>query len=192
MVAPKLYQEHILYGHFSIPNVRPMIVHLMLMEIPHSLIGVEVGVFRGDNAVSILNSLNMGLLYLVDPYVDYLQDTDLIPIGNARQEASRLLEPYADKIKQIFMPSDLAASEIPSGLDFVYIDGNHYYPYVKKDIECYYPKVRLGGLVGGHDFDFPGVRRAVCEFATTTSESLLQRKGDWWIVKGGTEELRPM
>ena len=37
-------------------------------------------------------------------------------------------------------------------LDFVYIDGNHDFLHVAQDLHHWEKKVRLGGLVAGHDF----------------------------------------
>ena len=51
-------------------------------------------------------------------------------------------------------------------LDFVFIDGEHSYEAARLDIEAWWPKVRSGGLLMGHDYDrqrFPGVCRAVDE-----------------------------
>tara|TARA_B100000029_G_scaffold311698_1_gene304190 strand:- start:46315 stop:46977 length:663 start_codon:yes stop_codon:yes gene_type:complete len=42
--------------------------------------------------------------------------------------------------------------------DAVFIDGNHSYEYVKKDLENYYPKVKAGGIVALHDANFEGDR----------------------------------
>jgi predicted O-methyltransferase YrrM len=36
--------------------------------------------------------------------------------------------------------------------DFVYIDANHTYEGVIADLEAWYPKVRKGGMVAGHDY----------------------------------------
>jgi predicted O-methyltransferase YrrM len=36
-------------------------------------------------------------------------------------------------------------------LDFLFIDGNHMYDYVKKDFEMYSPLVKKGGIVALHD-----------------------------------------
>ena len=36
--------------------------------------------------------------------------------------------------------------------DFVYIDADHTYESVKKDLELYLPKVKNGGIIGGHDY----------------------------------------
>jgi cephalosporin hydroxylase len=39
-----------------------------------------------------------------------------------------------------------------NSLDFVYIDANHAYNYVVQDIELWYPKVKKGGYLCGHDY----------------------------------------
>lgn len=54
-------------------------------------------------------------------------------------------------------------------LDFVFIDADHSYEAVKEDIEAWTPKVRMGGIVSGHDYYVfrsgnDGVIRAVDEF----------------------------
>jgi cephalosporin hydroxylase len=36
-------------------------------------------------------------------------------------------------------------------LDFIFIDGNHLYEYVKQDFEIYLPLVRTGGVIAFHD-----------------------------------------
>ena len=49
--------------------------------------------------------------------------------------------------------------------DFIYIDANHTYEDVKRDLELYLPKLKKGGLIGGHDYyvDWEGVVKAVNE-----------------------------
>jgi predicted O-methyltransferase YrrM len=54
-------------------------------------------------------------------------------------------------------------------LDFVFIDADHHYPHVIEDIRDWFPKIRSGGLISGHDFahpDYPdwGVEKAVREY----------------------------
>lgn len=36
-------------------------------------------------------------------------------------------------------------------LDFIFIDGNHFYEYVKQDFEMYSPLVKKGGVIAFHD-----------------------------------------
>lgn len=49
--------------------------------------------------------------------------------------------------------------------DFVFIDADHRYEGVRDDIAAWWPKVRSGGILMGHDFQptFPGVMQAVRE-----------------------------
>ena len=63
------------------------------------------------------------------------------------------------------MHSDEAVLHTPQEVDFVFIDGNHHYSYVKKDIPCYWPKVKAGGWLTGHDYhDRCPVPKAVDQF----------------------------
>ena len=50
-----------------------------------------------------------------------------------------------------------------ASLDLVFIDANHNYEYVKKDIIKYTPKLKSTGLLTGHDIYYPGVNKAVNE-----------------------------
>jgi len=70
---------------------------------------------------------------------------------------------------------------IPDGLDFVYIDGDHSLDSVYTDIVDYYPKVKKDGIIGGHDFKFFSVRRAVYRFFDV--KDVFVENCDWWVVK---------
>lgn len=51
-------------------------------------------------------------------------------------------------------------------VDMVFIDGDHRYKEVVKDIKKAYELLKPGGLISGHDYnhpDWPGVKRAVDE-----------------------------
>jgi len=51
-------------------------------------------------------------------------------------------------------------------IDFLFIDGDHKYETVKKELKFWYPKIKNGGTIGGHDFFAEGnqVKKAVEEF----------------------------
>jgi predicted O-methyltransferase YrrM len=56
------------------------------------------------------------------------------------------------------------ADKVEDGsLDFVFIDADHEYESVIRDIKAWAPKVKPGGLVSGHDTHFPGVLKAINE-----------------------------
>ncbi|MDP3697256.1 MAG: class I SAM-dependent methyltransferase, partial [Candidatus Taylorbacteria bacterium] len=62
---------------------------------------------------------------------------------------------------------------IKEELDFVYIDGNHSYDYVKKDLELYWDKVKKGGALTGDDFNIKDIARAVFEFSKEKNQDFL-------------------
>ena len=51
-------------------------------------------------------------------------------------------------------------------LDFVYVDGDHSFTNVVKDIGLYLPKIKKSGFIGGHDYspEHPGVKEAIQYF----------------------------
>ena len=171
---------------------RPMFKYIEQNSNNKYLTGVEIGVWRGTNAVSILNHINIKKLFLVDPYIinkeyepSWLPECTQSDISNDFKIASNKLNSFKDKITFIISPSEEAVKDIPDNLDFVYIDGNHSYDFVKKDIELFYPKVCIGGVFGGHDYSpkFLGVVRAVDDFVYKHSLFLNREKIDWWVVK---------
>lgn len=149
------------------------------------------------HAESMLACLDIKHLYLVDPYVlydDYEEGKshygiDQDPLSIAKEEAFTRLEKSSKKISFIFKKSLDALEDIPDGLDFVYIDGNHDESFVKEEIFSYYRKLRSGGIIGGHDFyngfcrEHDGVIRAVTEFSVKRNEKLSVELPDWWIKK---------
>jgi len=161
------------------------------------LVGVEIGVYKGEHAESMLKSLNIKKLYLIDFYDNYKDykdgeehyGIDQDPLNIAEQIMKDRLKKYFDNIEFIKKKSSNAIKKIPDNLDFVYIDGNHEYEYVKEDIENYYLKVKKGGIIGGHDFDngfckeHDGVVKAVLEFVSKNKLKLVVANPDWWVVK---------
>lgn len=178
LIAPVIYKCYLLHKDF-----RPMIAFLNKSH-NKNLVGVEIGVLYGENAETILKSLSIQKLYLVDPYLPYArsdcEQNILLDITIAQKRLSQ----YRNKIF-VQKKSSEAVNDIPDDLDFVYIDGNHTYEHVKEDIELYYPKIKEGGVLGGHDFSssFLGVCKAVMEFANKNNLKLQGGMFDWWIVK---------
>jgi len=163
----------------------------------NNLIGVEVGVYKGAHTESLLKHLDIKQLYLVDPYELYTEykegkthyGVDQDPLPLAKKEALERLSQYASKVSWIFKKSSDALDEIPDELDFVYIDGNHEESFVREDIISFYPKIRRGGVLGGHDFyngfcrEHDGVVRAVTHFIVQNNLILQVELPDWWTKK---------
>ncbi len=75
----------------------------------------------------------------------------------------------------------LVAATMQGSVDFVFIDGDHRYEGVRKDIDAWYPIVRSGGVIAGHDYthEFPGVLQAVKERFPRGVET----RGTSWIAR---------
>jgi hypothetical protein len=87
--------------------------------------------------------------------------------------------------------------------DFIYIDADHSYRGCLTDLNCWYPKVKEGGILAGHDYISPkmsiemghktvfGVVQAVDDFLTKNNSSYLihvtpETYGTYFIRKGDT------
>ena len=81
------------------------------------------------------------------------------------QPSSQSLKVYANRTKLHFVPmlTIEAAELIPdNSLDYVYVDARHDYCSVLDDLKAYWPKVRDGGVMAGHDFVYAHqVRREI-------------------------------
>jgi len=115
-------------------------------------IGAEIGVYKGEFTKKLCKA---GLkIYAIDPYIvykNYRKHPKELPYDELYDNAQKLLAPYdCTFIRKTSMD---ALNDIPDGsLDFVYIDGNHSFPYVAQDIYEWSRKVRVGGTVSGHDY----------------------------------------
>ena len=140
----------------------------------------EIGVFKGEFLQHLL-SLKPALLVGIDPFAGILPSGDAdgnnvqqahlptvyINLSNAARRVPNLL--LIRGTSQEFLP--LFA---PDSFDAVYIDGDHSYQGVKRDLSLAWRVVKEGGYICGHDYetnpektknhyDF-GVKRAVDEF----------------------------
>ena len=165
-----------------------------------NLVGVEIGVHDGWHALDIMESLPISKLILIDPYKAYRDYYE--SVGNPRKTqkaldermkvAQKILKKYGNSVEFIRKFSDEAAEHIKdNSLDFIYIDGNHQYEFVKKDIEAYYPKVKKGGIIGGDDYTHSpeteserfGVFKAANEFFKKLKKKISFYQRDWWVIK---------
>ena len=145
-------------------------IGLLLAE--RGLLGAaaDVGVATGRTA---LESLRWGFqkVYLVDLWAeirgDLCQPSDEQDAVFA--ECMEKVSPYIDRVIVLRGWSHEMASEIPDeSLDYLSLDGGHGYEVIKRDLQCYYHKVKsgVGAITWGHDYGNPalGVKRAVDEF----------------------------
>lgn len=58
----------------------------------------------------------------------------------------------------------IVLESIPNNVDIIFLDSDHSYEGIKRELSCYLPKLSRNGLAIVHDSIFwPGVRRAMLE-----------------------------
>ena len=127
--------------------------------------GAEVGVMEGLYS-EVLCGANPGLhLFSVDPWTRRREYTDIRAPQESFDEweasARQRLSKYDGTILKM-KSVDGAATIADRSLDFVYLDGDHAFASVVADLHAWTPKVRVGGIMAGHDFakiNHPGRRR---------------------------------
>lgn len=130
----------------------------------HSSI-VEIGSWKGRSTHALLSGCP-GIVYAVDHWKGTESD------GRAHQEA--FIDPdsvYTQfcgnvgefaNLRPMRMSSEEASKQFEDkSIDMVFIDADHSYEAVKRDIELWLPKAKK--LICGHDFQFEGVEKAVKE-----------------------------
>ena len=167
-----------------------------LNKLNNGLVGAEIGVQKGIFSKYILDTLKIKNLYLIDPWSHdtsgkYKDTANVIQKKQDLIYKTALYNTRSFSNKTILRKTSLEASnEIENeSLDFVYIDARHDYKSVKEDIDVWYPKVKKGGYVCGHDYlngfingsEF-GVIKAVNEFIQENNipRSCLKRTYEPW------------
>lgn len=146
---------------------------------------VEVGILNGGHAFSMYNLLNPEHMYLVDAYINVIEG-ERFSDEKHQEWYKQAYDAFKDSknITFILKKSTEASEIVPDNLDLVYIDAGHDEISVVKDIACWWPKIRIGGIICGHDFsldDCNGVHKAVFRFFK--KEKVNNKSVDWWVIK---------
>jgi hypothetical protein len=155
----------------------------LLIDTKKKLRGIEIGVCHGCSTHYLLKTTN-AKIFAIDPYVEYDQ-------MEGREQAyeifsRNILRRYPTRTKLYRMYSDDAVKKFKDGtIDFVFIDGLHTDEQVKKDIENYYPKLKSGGLMCGHDYHSWRLAAAVNDMVLRCSGKTVStcRQDVWYFYK---------
>eukprot|EP00929_Paragymnodinium_shiwhaense_P079773 TRINITY_DN41586_c0_g1_i1.p1 TRINITY_DN41586_c0_g1~~TRINITY_DN41586_c0_g1_i1.p1 ORF type:complete len:402 (+),score=105.09 TRINITY_DN41586_c0_g1_i1:118-1323(+) len=126
----------------------------------------EVGVWKADLSEVLLERFPTLEMLLVDPY--HLRNAgeggDQGYSSEAMDTATERTQRFRARATHVVQRSVTAAEWIePESLDLVFVDGDHSYEGAKGDIEAWWPALRAGGIMAGHDYTltWPGVIEAV-------------------------------
>lgn len=147
---------------------------------------VEFGCYHGRSTRALADHMN-GLILAVDPWNGQYYDNngDLINIIEpaAYDGFKQNLKDHIDSGRvQMMKCHSWEFPALPFTVDMVFIDGDHRYEEVKKDIKIAKRLLRPGGLIAGHDYthtDWPGVKQAVDE----SFRNCQFHDSIWWTQK---------
>lgn len=137
---------------------------------------VEIGSYLGESAVMF--SLYFGKVVAIDPW-EWTRESFLagftgeggIESFDSLPEAERVEEVFDQTIKELsnVVKCKSFDSEVVDGFDdlslsAVYIDSKHTFDAVRETAERWWPKIKHGGFLCGHDYNeksWMGVKKAV-------------------------------
>ena len=124
----------------------------------------EIGVWQGETYKYLTSNCKIDEYYAIDhdPKCDKIYGTNFM-IMESVQASKQIQDEF---------------------LDLVFIDADHQRKSVHSDIINWFPKVRNGGMICGHDYDNPeheGVRKAVDEIFN--SSVMVDEDCFMWMVK---------
>jgi len=137
--------------------------------------GVEIGVLEGEYSKIILERWENGQLFMVDAwrhldgYID-MHGRDDKYHHDCLVRACQNTKRWENRAHIVRMDSVASSSVFPDEyFDFIYIDADHSYEGVMRDMKAWWPKVKKGGLFCGDDY--------------------IPQDGDIWLTQQGKEPV---
>ena len=159
----------------------------MVNKFPDQSVFVEIGTWKGKSAVFMaekIKEFNKNIdFYTIDPFNGegggYETDTD-VKNNSLLETYYKNIEPVKTYIKTLIGFSyNIALNFKDKSIDFLFIDSDHRYEEIKRDLNDWFPKIKKGGIIAGHDYNEPscGVRKAVDEYFSNAQSYV----GGCWI-----------
>lgn len=162
--------------------------------VPENSTCAEIGVWLATFSQMILDNTNPSKLYLIDPYSFHKGDPPRVTIAKSQEGMNwiyfRLIEDFKDENRTQFIrkkSQDAYVQFDDEYFDWIYVDGDHSYQAVKLDLQLYLPKIKVGGLIIGDDWEWEGnrpIKKAVEEFLNDNNNVELE------IVKNNQYVIR--
>lgn len=121
-----------------------------------------VDLFTGENMVNDVHTLKYG--DQMKELIENLQKQGIDDIVRVYKSYSDNTEGFKDK-----------------SVTCVFIDADHSYEWVTRDLEAWFPKMRKGGILCGHDYENTdtAVKKAVHDFADKNDLKVKVSKDQW-------------
>ena len=143
-------------------------------------VGVEVGVEAGKFSSVILTRGKVAHLYSIDPYLPFPGYFTPEQAEDFFRQATNLLSAFFPRNTLLRQDGREAAPRFPDeSLDFVYIDSSHELQETLQEMKLWWPKLKSGGILSGHDYaNGKDIQLAVSYFTSNRSLSFTTTEAD--------------
>lgn len=155
-------------------------------------IAVEIGTHQAVYAEQIARNWP-GTLCLVDPYDGphkvYFPNTKETKTREEDYEIAQERMKGYNNVRFIKDQSVNASTRFgPSSVDLVYIDGLHDVLNIVRDFAVWFPKVKVGGVIAGHDFYYyhhtvVAAIHLLANFYGQSIEKTEEECASWYMIK---------
>lgn len=176
-------------------------IDMIVKTIPRNGVYAEIGVFKGSFTNEIYTRLSPSKLVLIDLFEGYFpsgdQDGNNLTYADMPKEYELMKQRYSNDSNVQVLKGDSSSllSQFPdNSFDMIYIDGDHSYEGVRKDIQVAFHKIKPGGWLMGHDYEMNmskartyysfGVRQAVDEFCIGYGQTITAKGNDGCVSFG--------
>lgn len=191
------------YSHF--PFVDSLLLNALITQNLCDLT-VEIGSWTGQSSCILGSEVKAkgGKMFCIDNFQGSPDSPQVKHVEGAKDILTRNLKRLGlnDVITILEGNSNDFVSQFEDeSIDFMFIDADHRYSQFRKDIDNWFPKIKVGGIISGHDFDSLGYKEEYtekdyvdnCHHGVVKAMSEVARSGVkvghaqpgtiWWINK---------
>jgi hypothetical protein len=134
------------------------------------MVVVEIGCYDGSTTIKYIDTVkrNNGHVIIIDTFEGTVPTPETIKTDSSYSSNVHWKGPHNDDLHKVFVEKFKNYSHmmtihkgfsfdfiplLPDDCDIIFIDADHIYESVKKDIELSLPKVKKGGILSGHDLE---------------------------------------
>ncbi len=164
------------------------------------VVGAEVGVWCGSASSVLLNDCPSLTLHMIDRWSPFTPKCKEYAVKGdtmsrmSQREHDKAYGQASDAVKfagnrAVIKRGEsvkIAATYDNEYFDFVFIDAEHSMVAALSDMYAWYPKIKPGGLLCGHDYGhkrFPGVALAVKNFINDNNLKIDKETRSCWFIR---------
>jgi predicted O-methyltransferase YrrM len=138
-----------------------MALYELASSLPDDAVVVEIGSWQGKSTYCLARGLRSGMIHAIDPFDSAGESgSDLLYVNRASMLDKSLLETFKNNLqrggllKKVSIHHGYSKDFVGNfeSIDFLFIDGDHSVEGCLFDYEKFSPAIRIGGLLGFHDY----------------------------------------